>query len=82
MYDYNNVAYYLNPSDSNSGNFASKIISDISTLQTDSDRTLITKDYVDSTCILMPYATACPTGYYSLSGIASTGGVNKMCCRI
>jgi len=82
VYDYNNVAYYVNPSNSNSGNFAGKIISNTSTLQTDPDKTLVTKDYVDNACILIPYATACPTGYSSLSGIASTGGVNKMCCRV
>ncbi|MDD3032352.1 MAG: hypothetical protein PHO58_04320 [Bacilli bacterium] len=81
IYDYDNVSYYIDPSNINSGNLAGKIISDTSILQTDPDKTLITKDYVDNLCILVLYATTCPNGYSSLSGIASTGGTYKMCCR-
>jgi len=78
IYDYNNSAYYINPS--GNSNISGKIISNTSVVSTDSAKTLATKDYVDSNCILIAYNGTCPTGFSTSTGTPRGAGY-KMCCR-
>ncbi|MDD3084971.1 MAG: hypothetical protein PHU32_03755 [Candidatus ainarchaeum sp.] len=87
FYDYNDSSYYIDPANgTQSANIAGKIITETSTTSADDDKTLVTKDYIDDICILVPFnddaiVDKCPVGYYVTEMVASAASGNMLCCK-
>jgi len=84
IYDYNNSAYYIDPSGNSS--ISGKIISGTSTTSADTAKTIATKDYVESICQLVAFGaattTACPIGYYVTEMLAPAQTGHMLCCKV